>query len=114
MSRISDFYQGETKKFRTTITLASNVVDISGDTVTWYLKNTKTTSDVSASLTINANVSGSGTTGVAIFSGTSSQTSGVSSGEYWSEQVWIRNNGERYILQQQQLKVLETVSDPPS
>jgi len=94
---MNDFYEGETKRFTVTITYGGSVADITNDVVTIYFKSKKSVDDVYAEIIKEADVTTSGSDGIAVFYLRTSDTS-VTPGLYYYEIIWETQGGDKYIL----------------
>ena len=107
---LNDFYSGTTKKFNVTILVQNAYPDISNDTVTLYLKDNKT--DTTYALTASADVASSGSSGIAEFELTPTQSAGLNNESYFYEIVWnVSGSGEEYVLDQSSIGVLHRIED---
>ncbi len=64
---VSNFYKGTTKTFSITISVGGVAQDIRADTVEWFVKKNRYDADADAILTVEADVTTSGLSGIALF-----------------------------------------------
>lgn len=104
---LNDFYKGETKKFSVAITYNGSAPNITGDAVDIYFKDNIT--DTLYALSASADVTSSGSTGIAKFNITDTETGTLNSEVYNYKIVWSLGSGETYILDQDAVRVKETI-----
>jgi len=109
-TRISDFRAGETKRFTITCKIDGVAQNITSDTVRFTMKSNRSDSDASAAIQKDADVATQGSSGVAIFTLTPTDTD-VSPGSYFCDVQWIRSDGSEYVVYDGRISVLERVSD---
>jgi len=111
MARITDIYQGTTKKFTVIIELDDVLQNITADTVTFTMKINRNDADPGI-LQKNASVAApEGLVGEASFELTPAETN-VTIREYTCDVQWILATGEEYIIiPPQSIQVLARVSD---
>jgi hypothetical protein len=103
---LNDFFRGTTKKFEVSITFNEAIPDISSDNVTFYLKDNKT--DSNYTLTASADVTSSGSVGVAKFNLTDEQTD-INAENYYYSIVWDLSNGDKYVLDSNTVKIIDII-----
>lgn len=107
---LSNFFPGTTKAFKVVITFNGTAPDITGDTVTFFLKRSPDDTDASAAIVKAADVATDGATGVAIIGLTPADTA-VAPRVYHYDIVWNLSTGAEYVLTRGVVKVLDRVSD---
>lgn len=105
MSKLKDFYKATTKRFDVSFLVDNVIPNIVNDTVTVLLKTSKG-SDVIA-LTKNADVTTSGSTGVAKFTLSDTDTN-IAHGKYYYQIIWVVNS-ETYVVDDGTVAILERV-----
>jgi hypothetical protein len=103
---LNDFYKNTTKKFDIAITYNSAVPDITTDEVKFYLKDNK--EDSTYTLTASADVTSSGSVGVAKFSLTDEQTN-INAENYYYSIIWNLSNGDKYVLDSNTVKIIDVI-----
>jgi hypothetical protein len=103
---LNDFYKGTTKKFDIVITYNNTVPNITTDEIKFYLKDNK--DDTIYALTASADVSSSGSIGVAKFSLTPEMTD-LNPENYFYEIVWNISTGDKYVLDSNSIKIIERI-----
>lgn len=107
---ISDFYPGTTKKFTVECQINSAAQDITGDIVTFRIKELASDSNDDAVLTEVADVATEGASGIAIFDIAKADTE-LDVRSYVCDVEWILAGGAEYIVYSDDIKVLQRVSD---
>lgn len=107
---LSDFYEGETKKFTVNISYKGTTPDISGDTVKFLLKKQKTDLDQNAKIDKNGDVDTNGVNGQALFNLEPTDTA-IEPGTYYYELIWTLASGEIYILESGKVNILDRIKD---
>lgn len=107
---LTDFYPGTTKKFSVTIRFNGLTPNISGDTVTFFMKRAPNDTDGNAEIVKAADVATSGATGTAVVTLTPAETAVAVRGYHYGV-VWVRATGEEYVLVRGTVKVIDRVSD---
>ena len=102
---LSAIRKGTTRKIRLSILYNGAVVSITGDTVNFMLKTGKTVVDASASINVNADVTSEGASGVAIITLSSTNTN-LAAARYYYEILWTRSNGEVYVLDSDEVRII--------
>ena len=105
---MKNFYENTTKRFSGTITINGSNPDITSDTVTFTLKSKKTDADMDAIINKTADVSAGA--GVFNFNLTKTDTDTTPT-RYFYDIVWDLSSGERYVLEEGTVSVLDKVSD---
>ena len=109
VKKLSDFYQNSTKKFRVLVAVNGEAQDIRNDTVAIIMKTNKDDPDDQAVLAKDADVTTEGESGSAIFDITDEDIEDVVAGNYYYEIYWDTGGGEKYVLINNEVKVLERV-----
>jgi len=108
---LTEIFRGTSKKFKVSITVNGVAPNISQDTVTLTIKNPRTVPDAEALLQKDGDVTTDGANGVALFTLTPSETL-IGTGPSVYDIVWHIGSDEQYLLMQDQVWVLDRVSDP--
>ena len=111
MTAIPNFYPGTTLSWEGRILQNGAAVDIRADSVTWTIKK-RGLHDAQALIIVAGDVATSGATGIVLFSLTNEQTAPLGTGTYVSDIVWRTAAGEEYVVLNQNIVILERVSDP--
>ena len=98
---LSSFVAGETKTFSMILKIDGSAVDITNDTVTFYLLAGKDADLSAATLTKDADVATYGANGRAVFTLSKTDTGALTPGVYYWQVVWDRASGEREIFPDQ-------------
>ena len=110
---LKDFYRATTKKFDLQISYNGTYPNITNDSVILYMANQKSDSNAELVLTASADVSSSGSIGIARFNLSPTQTN-ISASIYDYEIWWnISSSNDIHILTEQdsRIAVLETIKD---
>ena len=102
---LSAIRKGTTRKIRLSILYNGAALDVSGDTVNFMLKAGKTVLDSAASINVNADVSSEGASGVAIIT-LSAVNTALAAARYYYEILWTRSNGEVYVLDSDEVRII--------
>jgi hypothetical protein len=102
---LSAIRKGTTRKIRLTILYNGAAIDISGDTVNFMLKATKTALDSAALVNTNADVAAEGASGIATITLSSTNTNQTVGKKYY-EILWTRSNGEVYVLDSDEVQII--------
>lgn len=108
MALVSDFYENTTKVFSGVITHSGSNPDTTGDTITFIMKTAKSDSDASAKIDVDA--TGLGVGGTFIITLTPAITSDTPA-KYFYDIIWHTAGGEIYVLDSDQVTVLDKVQD---
>ena len=111
---LNSFYPGTTKCFRIAITHDGGAPDITGDVVTFRMKDHPDNPDAEAVVTKVADVTTAGLQGVAIVALTPSETKNLEPRTYHYDIEWCTANGSEYVLDSGHVLVLVRVSDTPA
>ena len=85
---LGPFYQGETFRFQITLKIDAVAQDVSSDTVTFRVKKSAADLDSAALIDATADVTTSGSSGIAIFEVPPQATKRVPPGTYVCDIVW--------------------------
>lgn len=107
---LQDFYRGTTKNFDIVILINNTTPNISGDEVKFYLATQKEDADADLIMSASADVTASGSSGIAVFNLTPTQTN-VSASTYYYEIIWTTASGSKYVLDSSVVQVIETIKD---
>ena len=110
MSKLTDFFEDSTKEFSVTVYYDDTAQDISSDTVTLFLKQSKNDTDANVILEEDADVTTSGATGIAIFSIDTTE-SDIAVGSYYYEILWITSASKEFVIDQGIVNVKNRISD---
>jgi len=102
---LNDFYKGTTKNFVVDVNVSGSGVNITSDTLTFYLRD-----EDELLLTSSADVATSGSIGRAYFNISSSLTNALSASCYDYEISWHRSSGEDYVVDHSSVVVKQRVS----
>lgn len=113
LGNIDSLIPGTTREFNVTIRKSGLLQDITGDTVTYRIKNQLRDSDADALLSKEADVATRGAQGVAMFSLTPTNTAlaPTGSGSYHHDIEWVTAGGAVYVVYSGDLTVSQRVSD---
>ena len=108
---IDDFYRQTAVYIDVEITLNGSAPDITGDTVTFLLKEKKSDADADAKINKSFDVAGEGASGKASVELTPTETKDIAAGIYFYEIYWTLSGGDVYVLESGTVKVLERVKE---
>ena len=108
---ITNIIRGTTKKIRVYVKIDGELVDISSDTVSYFLKTNETDDDTDALIDQDADVVSQGTSGIADFTLTKTTTEALTVGKKYFEIIIERNNGEEYVLRSGSVYVVGRITD---
>ena len=106
-----DIRKGATKKIRLEVRYNGEILDLSSDTVSFFLKTNETDLDTVALIDQGADVSSQGSKGIALITLSPATTSGLTVGKKFYEILLERSNGEEYVLRSSSLWVYGRISD---
>ena len=106
-----DIRKGATKKIKVTVRYDGEVLDISLDTLSFFLKTTETDLDSAALIDQGGDVTSQGTRGIGTFTLSESTTAALAVGKKFYELLLERSNGEEYVLRSGSLWVFGRISD---
>ncbi|APF20317.1 hypothetical protein Calab_1531 [Caldithrix abyssi DSM 13497] len=107
---LTQFYEGETKKFQVNITYNGQAPDITNDTVRLLIKEKKEDTDANAKINKTADVATNGVNGQALFTLTDEETK-LTPGIYFYEITWALASGEFYVLESGNVRILDRITD---
>lgn len=113
LGNIDSLIPGTTREFNVTIKKSGVIQDITGDTVTYRVKNQIRDLDANALLSKAADVATRGAQGVAMFALTPTDTAlaPTGQGEYHHDIEWVLAGGDVYVVYSSNLTVSQRVSD---
>ena len=106
-----DIRKGATKKIRLEVRYNGEILDLSSDTVSFFLKDNETDLDSAALIDQGADVSSQGSKGIALITLSESTTAALTIGKKFYEILLERSNGEEYVLRSSSLWVFGRISD---
>jgi len=112
--KVTDFRPGDTKRFNVTCRINGVAQDITSDTVTVTIKTNKSDTDANALLQKDADVATQGADGVAMFHLTPTNTKSLTAVKVYLDVKWVQADEDQYVIHDQDLNILERVSDAPS
>ena len=105
---------GTTKRFTVLCKIDGSAVDITGDTVTFRMKENQDDTDTNAKVIVAANVADNGASGIASFEVTPALTKEVTPQKYYADIEWVRSNGQEYVEDLSMIQLLDRTSDVPA
>jgi hypothetical protein len=111
VTKLRGFKPGETKCFSVLLKINGTAQDITGDTVTFRMKTSKSISDANATLTKAADVATRGASGYADFELTPVDTAQIDVQNYVCDVEWELAGGRKYVAFDGTIECEERVSD---
>ena len=108
---ITPIITGATKKIRVNVKQDGAVLDISSDTVHYFLKTLETDDDDDALVDVDADVVTAGSSGIADITIPKATTVDLTKGKKYYEIFLERSGGEEYILKTGEVYVIGRITD---
>jgi len=108
---LKGFYPGETKAFSILLKINDVAQDITGDTVTFRMKENKDDADSAAVLSKGADVTTRGANGYADFELLPTDTDAITPENYFCDIEWVLSGGQEFVAFDGTIEVFERVSD---
>lgn len=111
---LDDFHVGTTYQFGIYCKLQGTAQDITSDAVTLYMKTAKSITDANATVSVSADCATFGASGLAWFEIAPADTKAVTPASYFVGIKWVTAAGKEYVIYDEEIELLERVSDVPS